>query len=81
MPDMRSNTYALGEALSEVATPTPEGRELLNRAAEQFKISARGYHRVLRIVRTIADLDPSQDIQKPDIAEKISFRLPSQLDG
>jgi magnesium chelatase family protein len=81
MPDMRSNADAAGEALSDVATPTAEGRELLNRAAEQFKLSARGYHRVLRVARTIADLDHSHDVQKPHIAEAISFRLPSQLDG
>jgi magnesium chelatase family protein len=81
MPDMRSNADAAGEALSDVATPTAEDRELLNRAAEQFKLSARGYHRVLRVARNIADLDNSQDVQKPHIAEAISFRLPSQLDG
>ena len=81
MPDMRSNADAAGEALSDVATPTAEDRELLNHAAEQFKLSARGYHRVLRVARNIADLDNSQDVQKPHIAEAISFRLPSQLDG
>jgi magnesium chelatase family protein len=81
MPDMRSNADAAGEALSAVATPTEEGRTLLNRAAEQFKLSARGYHRVLRVARTIADLDNSQDVQKPHVAEAISFRLPTQLDA
>lgn len=80
MPDMRSNADAAGEALSAVATPTQDARTLLNRAAEQFKLSARGYHRVLRVARTIADLDQSQDVQKPHIAEAISFRLPNQLD-
>ena len=80
-PDMRSNADAAGEALSEFATPTPDARELLMRAAEQFKLSARGYHRVLRVARTIADLDGFEDIQKPHIAEAISFRLPTQLDG
>ena len=80
-PDMRSNADAAGEVLSDIATPTTEGRDLLNRAAEQFKLSARGYHRVLRVARTIADLDNSEDVQRPHIAEAISFRLPSQLDG
>jgi magnesium chelatase family protein len=80
-PDMRSNADAAGEALSEFATPTPDARELLMRAAEQFKLSARGYHRVLRVARTIADLDGFEDIQKPHIAEAISVRLPTQLDG
>ena len=80
-PDMRSNADAAGEVLSDIATPTTEGRDLLNCAAEQFKLSARGYHRVLRVARTIADLDNSEDVQRPHIAEAISFRLPSQLDG
>ena len=84
---MRSNADAADEALSEFATPTPDARELLLRAAEQFKLSARGYHRVLRVARIISDLDESEDIQKPPIAEKphiaeaISFRLPTQFDG
>jgi len=78
-PDMRGN--AEGEALSEFATPTPEPRELLVRAAEQFKLFARSYHRVPRVARTIADLDGFEDIQKNHIAEAINFRLPTQLDG
>jgi magnesium chelatase family protein len=47
------------------------------RAAEQFSLSARGYHRVLRVARTIADLDASAKVRKPHIAEAVSFRLPS----
>jgi magnesium chelatase family protein len=81
MPDMRSNADAAGEALTNLATPDAQGRELLNRAAEQFNLSARGYHRVLRVARTIADMDQAKDVQKPHIAEAISFRLPSQIDG
>ena len=78
---MRSNANAADEALAEFATPTPDARELLLRAAEQFKLSARGYHRVLRVARIISDLDELEDIQKPHIAEAISFRLPTQFDG
>ena len=78
---MRSNADAADEALSEFATPTPDARELLLRAAEQFKLSARGYHRVLRVARIISDLDELEGIQKPHIAEAISFRLPTQFDG
>jgi magnesium chelatase family protein len=78
-PDMRGN--AEGEALSDFATPTPEARELLMRAAEQFKLFARGYHRIPRVARTIGDLDGFEDIQKTHIAEAINFRLPTQLDG
>lgn len=73
--DMRSNADAEGEALEEIATPDPEGKELLLLAAERLRLSARGYHRVLRVARTIADLDGAQDVRKPHIAEAVSFRM------
>ena len=47
---------------------------LLRRAAQQLHLSARGYHRVLRVARSIADLDGSETIRKPHIAEAIAFR-------
>ena len=74
-PDMRVNADAEGEALEEIATPDPEGRDLINRVAERFGLSARGYHRVLRVARTIADLDGDSDVRQPHVAEAISFRL------
>lgn len=75
-PDVRTNADAEGERLAEVATPEPEGRDLLLRAAETFHLSARGYHRVLRVARTIADLDGAETVRKPHVAEAISFRVP-----
>ena len=47
---------------------------LLRRAAQQLHLTARGYHRVLRVARSIADLDGSETIRKPHIAEAIAFR-------
>ena len=44
------------ELLEQVAAPDGEGRALLTQAAERFRLSARGYHRVLRVARTLADL-------------------------
>ncbi|WP_299966663.1 YifB family Mg chelatase-like AAA ATPase [uncultured Roseobacter sp.] len=79
-PDMRSNADAAGEALEEVATPDAEGRTLLMRAAERFALTARGYHRVMRVARTIADLDGSEGVRRPHIAEAVSFRLASATD-
>jgi magnesium chelatase family protein len=76
-PDMLCNSGAQGEMLEQIAAPDAEGRELLLRAAERFGLSARGYHRVLRVARTIADLDASENVRKPHIAEAVSFRLPS----
>ena len=74
-PDVRSNADAEGEALETIATPDSEGRELLVRAAERLRLSARGYHRVLRVARTIADLDASERVRKPHIAEAVGYRM------
>jgi magnesium chelatase family protein len=74
---MLCNADAEGDILTEVTAPDAEGRDLLLRAAERFSLSARGYHRVLRVARTIADLDGSQTVRKPHIAEAVSFRLPA----
>jgi magnesium chelatase family protein len=74
-PDMRLNADAEGEALEDIATPDAEGRALLTRVAERFGLTARGYHRVLRVARTIADLDGSDAVRLPHVAEAVSFRL------
>ncbi|MFK7940194.1 MAG: YifB family Mg chelatase-like AAA ATPase [Roseovarius sp.] len=75
-PDMRLNADAEGEALEQIATPDAEGRAMLTKVAARFGLTARGYHRVLRVARTIADLDKSTDVRKPHVAEAISYRLP-----
>ena len=73
----RSNADAEGRLLDEIATPDAEGRALLSRVAERFGLSARGFHRVMRVARTIADLDGSAQVCKPHVAEAVSFRLVS----
>ena len=76
-PEMRVNADAEGEMLEEIARPDEEGRGLLARVAEKFGLSARGYHRVLRVARTIADLDGSAEVRSPHVAEAVSYRLVS----
>ncbi len=71
----RVNADAGGRLLDEIATPDTEGRSLLLKAAERFGLTARGYHRILRVARTIADLEGAPDIRRPHIAEAVSFRL------
>lgn len=75
LPTLRVNADLEGGMLEELAAPDPEGRDLLARVAEKFGLSARGYHRVLRVARTIADLDCSQQVRLPHIAEAVSFRI------
>jgi magnesium chelatase family protein len=74
-PATRSNAEADGAILEQIAGPDAEGRDLLTRAAERFGLSARAYHRILRVARTVADLDGSEHVRKPHLAEAISFRL------
>jgi magnesium chelatase family protein len=71
----RVNADAEGAVLEDIATPDAEGRALLARVADRFGLTARGYHRVLRVARTIADLDGSDSVRQPHVAEAVSFRL------
>jgi magnesium chelatase family protein len=74
-PGIRTNADAEGELLEDIAQPDPEGRALLGRVAERFSLSARGYHRVLRVARTIADLEMSDGVRQHHVAEALSYRL------
>ncbi|MFA5041700.1 MAG: YifB family Mg chelatase-like AAA ATPase, partial [Bdellovibrionales bacterium] len=71
---MHTNAEADGELLEKIAAPDEQGRSLLTRAAEQLKLSARGYHRVLRVARTIADLEGQTGVSRTHIAEALSYR-------
>lgn len=51
------------------------GLKLIRDAAEAMRLSARGYHRVLRIARTLADLDDSEKVARIHLAEALSYRL------
>lgn len=70
-----SNADVQGSTLEDIATPDAEGRAFLLKVADRFGLSARGYHRVLRVARTIADLEGSEDVRKHHVAEAVSFRL------
>ena len=72
--DASVNADAEGQLLEEIATPDSEGRDLLTRVAERFGLSARGYHRILRVARTIADLEGSDTVRQPHVAEAVSYR-------
>lgn len=71
---LRVNAEAEGELLDEIARPDAESRALLQRVAERFGLTARGYHRVLRVARTIADLEALPDITRVHVAEAVSYR-------
>ena len=74
-PSVRVNAEMEGALLEEEAAPDAEGKALLGRVAERMGLSARGYHRILRVARTIADLDGSDGVRQRHIAEAVSYRL------
>ncbi|MCF3973453.1 YifB family Mg chelatase-like AAA ATPase [Paracoccus salsus] len=80
-PRLRANADASGAVLDEIASPCPEGRALIVKASERLGLTARGYHRILRTARTIADLDASDTVRTPHLAEAISYRLPFVAGG
>ncbi len=70
----RTNAEADGELLDQVAMPDEPGRKLLADAAAAMRLSARGYHRVLRVARTIADLGGAETVGRLHVAEALSYR-------
>ena len=78
-PGMTVNADAEGDMLEEIASPDSEARALLTKVADRFHLSARGYHRVIRVARTIADLEGADAVRRPHIAEAVSFRLAEKV--
>jgi len=61
--------------IEKYAAPEPAGLQLLRDAAEKMRFSARGYHRVLKVARTLADLDGNETVGRIHLAEAISYRI------
>lgn len=72
---MRVNSDAQGQILEQIAQMEPDAETLMKNAAEKLKLSARSWYRMLRVARTIADLDGAPDrIATRHIAEALSYR-------
>lgn len=71
---IRSNAAAEGEILDRFATPDAAGRALLSQAVDSMKLTARGYHRILRVARTLADLEAKESVVRIHVAEALSYR-------
>ncbi|TMJ68957.1 MAG: ATP-binding protein, partial [Alphaproteobacteria bacterium] len=75
LTQLRTNAHANGPLLEEMARPDSGGLALLRDAAEAMRLSARGYHRVLRVARTLADLDGADKVGRVHLAEALSYRV------
>ncbi len=71
---VRTNADADGELLMKIAAPDAAGAQLLSDAVEAMKLSARAYHRVLRVARALADLEGGGAVRRLHIAEALSYR-------
>ena len=74
LASVRTNAQAQGPVLEEVARADGTGLSLLRDAADAMQLSARGYHRVLRVARTLADLDGAEKVGRVHLAEALSYR-------
>jgi magnesium chelatase family protein len=71
---VRTNADCSGQLLEAVATPDAAGLQLLRQASEQLGLSARGFHRTLKVARTLADLDGSDGVGRLHVAEALAYR-------
>jgi magnesium chelatase family protein len=70
-----TNATAANGAIEEAAAPDPAARKLLADAAEAMRFSARAYHRILKVARTIADLDGAGAVGRIHVAEAVAYRV------
>jgi magnesium chelatase family protein len=71
---VRSNAQADGTLLEAVAHPDAAGAKLLAEVTDAMRLSARGYHRVLKVARTLADMEGAETVGRIHIAEAASYR-------
>lgn len=74
IPKVYCNAQMSSKLLAKYATPNEAGLKLLKAAMERLNLSARAYDRILKVARTIADLDDSNTVEPPHIAEAIGYR-------
>lgn len=76
--DIRTNSQCSTSMIETVAAPDAGGQALLSEAAEKLRFSARAYHRILKVARTLADLDGRDTVGRIHLAEAISYRVATE---
>src|SRR4029079_16803672 len=71
---VRTNAECAGAMLEQVAMPDEAGVARRRQASETLQLSARGFHRTLRVARTLADLDGTEQVARMHVAEALSYR-------
>ena len=75
----KTNAHLQGADLLSVVNISSEAKNMLSNAADKLNLSVRGFNRVLRVARTIADLAESEAIEEPHISEAVSYRVYSPV--
>lgn len=75
---IRTNAQCSTALIEKVGTTDADARSLLHQAAEKMAISARAYHRILKVARTLADLDGADTLARVHVAEAISYRVATE---
>ncbi|MDD9329815.1 MAG: YifB family Mg chelatase-like AAA ATPase, partial [Bartonella sp.] len=75
LPHIRTNSDCPAKIIEQIAIPDQNAATLLRDVSEKMHLSARAYHRILKVARTIADLDQAQHLARHHLAEAISYRL------
>jgi magnesium chelatase family protein len=74
LPEIRTNAAAPAALLDAIARPDPDGAALLRQAGERLKLTARAFHRLIKVARTLADLDQAEHVGRAHLAEAIGLR-------
>lgn len=77
-PAIRTNAHCPAPLIETLCMPDEVGTALLRQAADNMALSARGFHRILKVARTLADLGAKQQPGKVEIAEALSYRMTAQ---
>ena len=74
LPGVIANAAAPAGVIEDVAQLDAAGTKLIREASEKYALTARGFHRVLKLARTIADLDGAEQVSRPHLAEALAYR-------